>query len=1045
MGYMRRPFAVAISAGLAGLLGLAAHGPGDEPETRSSRVKEQSLHDDFETAQPAWEREHTDTTINLIGQDRSVRAAHDGKLSERFQFEAGAGSQFFVSYALPAVPVTERLEAAVHVRADRVGVQLYGRVVLPADIDPETRAPSFVLIPGTIYDRVDRWQRLELAGMMPTIERQARVLRASSRRPVSLKGAYLDRLVVNLLGGSGSSEVFLDDLSVSPVPEEIVGAWTKPGASKAGVDRPEPEARRPAAAEAGGPIVRLDGTRLRRFMDDRRLHDWVPTAIDAPGADIVRLRQYGFDLLVDDLRSDPDRIRTAVAKDFLLLPRLPSISAAADTKELLDQIAAYPYKDSVAFWMVGEGLGRRRLLKAREEELMRTRKLLAEIKQLSPGTPRLTTGVVDGDLNLFNRPPGNLDTVGIRPLLWASAQDPFESFKFLNQRRWLSVRSRPGGMHWAWIPVAAPPIVTANIWGEDVPPAWGMPRVLPEQIRLMTYMALSSGYRGLGYLGDADLTRPAGQAALIELAFLNEEIDLVESVLARSTDPIPTYNVFNPDPSDIPPPGSPIGTRVRPQKELGPRPGLQVASISVERKGALLLIADYAANAQYQPPQMAAHNLVIRAVVPESAQAYEISPGEVKVLERVRVPGGTQITLPDFGVTAMVLCTTDSSLADRVQAAIARVRPLAVQLAIEQAEIMFQLVTEINGRLASDGQLLVTPDDVKRRTEAGIMTRPTDERDLLARADASIKSAREAQEREDFALAWAEARRAGRPLRILMHSHWLKGFNALAQAASSNKPKVTSPAEAGPLLLKPVSCPPCIAFNTLPELYFWTDWISGRPGFKFGANRVSTGTFDDPQAMLDAGWVNVDHEFDGVKAKMATVPREGSKEDRMIRMSVEPNDKAELDSTAPQFFDFPVAAVRSPAIKVEAKNLIRISVLVKRSIASTPGMGGIIVRDSIGGEQFQFRTSEPIPAFSRVVLYRKAPEDGTFTVTLGLAGYGEAFFDDFRVELVEADDGQPDPDLASRPARRAGSQPPSPEPSLPSANAGRGDKPPRRR
>ena len=50
----------------------------------------------------------------------------------------------------------------------------------------------------------------------------------------------------------------------------------------------------------------------------------------------------------------------------------------------------------------------------------------------------------------------------------------------------------------------------------------------------MTYMALSAGYRGLGYLGDADLTRPAGRALLIELAFLNEEIDLCESILARS-------------------------------------------------------------------------------------------------------------------------------------------------------------------------------------------------------------------------------------------------------------------------------------------------------------------------------------------------------------------------------------------------------------------------------------------------------------------------------------------------------------------------------
>ena len=179
------------------------------------------------------------------------------------------------------------------------------------------------------------------------------------------------------------------------------------------------------------------------------------------------------------------------------------------------------------------------------------------MRGLPAGTPRLTTGVVDGDLNLYTRAPGNLDTVGIRPLPWASAQDLTESLTFLKQRRWLTARSRPGAMYWAWIPAAAPEIVRANIWGEDVPPAWGVPRVLPEQLRLMTYMALSAGYRGLGYLGDADLTRPAGQSLLIEMAFLNEEIDLVESVLARSADPIPMYDVFDPDPPDIPPPARP--------------------------------------------------------------------------------------------------------------------------------------------------------------------------------------------------------------------------------------------------------------------------------------------------------------------------------------------------------------------------------------------------------------------------------------------------------------------------------------------------------
>ena len=214
---------------------------------------------------------------------------------------------------------------------------------------------------------------------------------------------------------------------------------------------------------------------------------------------------------------------------------------------------------------------------------------------------------------------------------------------------------------------------------------------------------------------------------------------------------------------------------MRPQKELAPKPGLLASAIAAERKGALLLLADYAGNAQFQPSQMAARNLVIRATMPESAQAFEISPGEVKLLPRERTPLGTQIVLDEFSTTAMILCTTDLGLKERVEAAIARVRPLAVQLAIEQAELMLQAVTEISGRLNADGHHLITPDVLKQRADAGIVAKPTDERDLLAKAEASIKSAREAQEREDFALAWAEARRrrpaAANPhVRSLAHS-----------------------------------------------------------------------------------------------------------------------------------------------------------------------------------------------------------------------------------------------------------------------------------
>jgi hypothetical protein len=60
-------------------------------------------------------------------------------------------------------------------------------------------------------------------------------------------------------------------------------------------------------------------------------------------------------------------------------------------------------------------------------------------------------------------------------------------------------------------------------------------------------------------------------------------------------------------------------------------------------------------------------------------------------------------------------------------------------------------------------------------------------------------------------------------------------------------------------------------------------------------------------------------------------------------------------------------------------------------------------------------------------------------VTLGLAGYGQAFFDDLRVEAIEAAPRSADPNLVrERPVRRRATNGPGlPDPRLPSDSAAR--------
>jgi hypothetical protein len=1016
------------------------------------------LRDGFETPEPVWQREYTDTTVRLDAQERSDRAAHGGRLSERFSFHAGNGSQFFVSYATPQIVVSDELTVSLHVRTNRAGVQVFARIVLPADSDPETKAPSFVLVPGPICGQTDRWERLELAHMVPAIERQARVLRSSTRRRVSLEGAYLERVVVNLLGGPGECEVFLDDLEIRPVAAKLLAEWARaaePGNSAGRAIRSDSAKDDQRAQRQRVRLERNRLLRIERVEGGSSYVPWFPTAIDAPGADVTKLRRANFDLLAADFKSEPERLRTAVERGFLLMPRLSGASWSTGPQSLLEQIAVFPQKQSVVFWHIGDHLGRGRKSAVRQEELTRLRAAVAALRGLPDNELRPVTATVDGELTLFAQSPTGLDLIGIQPRLWGGAQSLLESYTFLIQRRALTVLSNLEGLLWAWIPAAAPPGVVRNIWGDDAPPAWGTPPVQPEQLRLMTYLALSAGYRGLVFAGDAELTRPAGRALLIEMSFLNLEIDLCEEILAQNVEPIPLYSVYDPDPPVIPPNATNI-RRPRMIKELTPRPGMRAASIALrDRKGALLLVGDYADNAQYQPPQLAAHNITITPVLPEGAQCFEISPGEVKVLEPLRVPGGTRFIIEDFGITSMVLCTTDLSLYQRVQALVDSVRPKAIPMAIEQAEILFAAVRGLHERLEADGHGIRTEDELKRRRSAGIGERPRDAKDLLGRAEEYIKSAREAYERDDYAWAWSEARRASRPLRILMHGYWSQAYTALVQAAAKMNPQRPKPVPGGPkpptdppLLVTPISAPPCISFYTLPELHIWADWIAGKMDYGFGRNRLPSGDFNDPDALGAAGWANVGYELDGFKADISTVPitetnpdhseldlsaLDRSSNNRALKMVLSPERAEEVDSALP-FLDFPVAAVRSPPIRVEANNLVRISVLVKRPYASPQGMGGIIVRDSIGGEQFQFRTSSPIPGFSRVVLFRKAPADGTFTVTLGLAGYREAYFDDLRVEVIEAAPRPVDPNLAQGRGRsRSIASPNLPDPRVPAS------------
>ena len=267
----------------------------------------------------------------------------------------------------------------------------------------------------------------------------------------------------------------------------------------------------------------------------------------------------------------------------------------------------------------------------------------------------------------------------------------------------------------------------------------------------MTYMALSAGYRGLTFMGDADLTRPSAEPLLIEMSFLNAEIDLCEQILARN---FKTGQALrNRGPKTLGSADDGQLNQKRMPKVAGTsrqaRPDREHRSPCDNSRGFLLLVTDFAAGAQWQPPQMAYRNLVITPSCPSGAQILEIQPRR-RSISRVEVrrprPRGHSDYPPGFRhVDDPPLHDRHRASAGKSRSIVQKIRPQAIALAIRQAEIVYKRCQ--GSPQATQGRRAWHPQqegpEAPRRP--GDQNGPPDAEDLLAEADKFLKNARAAQ------------------------------------------------------------------------------------------------------------------------------------------------------------------------------------------------------------------------------------------------------------------------------------------------------------
>jgi hypothetical protein len=879
---------------------------------------QQIRRDGFEGRDPVWVKGPADAACKELAHEMTD-AAHTGQHSESIQLQAERGSFIHYLYDVGRAPLCEELAARVWIKANRPGIQLLARLVLPHERNSaNVEEPLSTLIGGDVYQTTSRWQALELRHPLELARKQLALLRAELRRDVNGEGAYIDRLILNLYAGPGDTQVWIDDLEVGPVADPRT--WQNAGRAEPAPPGDGPGKLAGRAATRRPAVIDLDRDQLR--VSGKSIFFRAIRHTDTP---LPVLREAGFNTLWIDDQAPPAVIEQAANLGFWIVPALPLADEPDGPTDghthltanggFARRVSRFVDQDAVLFWDLGGG----GLALEQSSAVSRT----AQLVRAADPQRLLAADVWDG-LKPYSR---NVNLLGVHRWILMTGLELPQYREWLEQRRLLA---NPGTFTWTWVQTHLPDWHTSMVYDHSGTGPFEEPvGPLPEQIRLLTYTALAGGCRGLGFWSDRFLADShQGRDRLLALALLNQELQMLEPLLVAADAPSWV------DTSD---------------------PSIKAAVFHTDR--ALLVLPIFIGQgAQFCPGQGGAANLQVTVPLsPWGTQAWEVTPGQVHALKAERVWGGLKVTLPEFGLTTAIVITADNGptgLLVRLQDEARRRRKLAAQWAHDLAEAELDKAARIHAELEQaghrlpDGQILL--DDARKR----------------------LQHCAQLYNDGDYAESYAEAKRAARPVQILMRAHWEKAAGDLDS---------------------PVASPYAVSYFTLPRHWRFADKIKQAEA---GPNVIPGGDFElDPGQPTDA-WSAQEVALDEVELQARRVTDTPHAGKQCALLEIKPKDK----DLPPGALERTYLGIHSPAVHLEPGTLVRLSAWVRIPDAIKASPDGVLLYDSAGGEPLAIRLPGPNKKWKQFSWYRTVPASGNINMSLALTGLGKAYFDDVRIE-----------------------------------------------
>ncbi len=696
---MRQRLAFTIALFWA-LLGLAA----------PPAVAQSVLRDDFEGPEASLRDAGGDASYKIDGPQRISQGAHSGRSCERLTVRGNNGTYVYVSHPLLTARVISELVPSIWLKADRPGLQLLARVTLPRSIDPRNGKPLVTLVRGSAYSQVGSWQQLRVDNLPQSLERQVRVLRTQFGRDVDAREAYVDRILINVYGGPGVTNVWVDDFEIAgAVSPQAAGPAVAASATLSGpiLSTPDISTAWPGGAsvpavDRSGPLLLVGGK------------PFFPRIIEYQGEPLARLLALGFNAVRMPRTPNVEFMREAAGLGmWVIAPPPPAAELEARSTGSSATKIGSPF-DPVLVWDLGSGLATRELAATRQ---------WAKLVQAADPRGRPMACDAESDLQAYTRPPVNL--------LFARRDVLGTTLQLTDYVTWLRERSQlvlPGTPLWVTVQTEPMPRLAEQLTllsGGQAPPLG----LQESQVRMLIRAALAGGARGLCFASrsrlDADDLATRHRAAVLEL--MNLELDLIDrwpasgnfTAGARSSDPHASGPVIETDRSRL---LMPIYAPPNSQLVMG---ASVVKMLSFRVQG-----------------------------VPEGYDAYELSPVSFRPLKGLREAGGTRVILDDQERDSLVVFTQDALVIGTLKSRIAKMQQRAVQLTRELAAGELSLVEAAEQRLVEVGRAIPAT------------------RTLRATAQTDMRQCEALLAKNDAPGAFYKARHALSTLRLIERAHW---------------------------------------------------------------------------------------------------------------------------------------------------------------------------------------------------------------------------------------------------------------------------------